>query len=161
MALAFALAWLCAWPSARANPRRLAPDAPTAVVAPSEPSSNGAPSGPGQLIRGPLAVHAVDVALTIYRAGESRPDGGRVRRDAAWVAGIATYTLERPARAGERITLLDFAGAMREEPRGLDEVAQANYVDGPFDPGGLTLEQTWGADAVQRAGQGDWPARNG
>jgi hypothetical protein len=153
MALACALAWLCTWSSARANPRRLAPDAPTAVAAPSEPTSSAAPgSTPGQLFRGPLAVHAVDVTLTIYRAGEARPDGEVVRRDAAWVAGIATYQLERPARAGERITLLDFAGAMREEPRGLDEVAQANYVDGPFDPGGMTLEQSWGADAVQRAG---------
>ena len=86
------------------------------------------------MFRGPLAVGAVEVSLAIYRAGEQRPDGTAVRRDAAWVTGIATYTLDRPARAGERVTLLDFAGAMREEPRGLDEVAQANYVDGPFDP---------------------------
>ena len=107
---------------------------------------------PGQLSRGSLAVANVDVALTIYRPGETRPDGSKVKRDGAWVTGVATYTLDRPARAGDSVTLLDFAASMREEPRGLDEVAQANYVDGPFDPGGMTLEGSWDATAVQRTG---------
>jgi hypothetical protein len=122
------------------------------------PSNRGGAAGtPDQvssvssILRGPLAVAGVDVALTIYRPGEARPDGERVRRDAAWVTGIATYTLDRPAKAGDRVTLLDFAASMREEPRGLDEVTQANYVDGPFDPGSMTLLGSWGA-TVQRAG---------
>lgn len=153
MALVGVVLWLSSWSTGRANPRRLAPDA--AISAPAaSPASAAIASGdtPGQLFRQALSVDAVDVALVVWRAGERRPDGTDVRRDAAWVTAVATYTLDRPARAGERITLVDFAGSMAEEPRHLDEVTQANYVDGPFDRGGMTLQGSWGTEALQRTG---------
>lgn len=105
--------------------------------------------------RGPLAIAAVDVRLELWRGGEIGPGGARIRRSGAWVQGLATYTLTRPATSGERVRLLDFAAALAEEPtlsptdrKGLDEVALANYADGPFDPGGMTVNGHWGLDEL-------------
>ncbi len=148
VALLSAWMWLYAGSVALANPRALAPDAPRAVAAPPMPLHGV----PGPMLRGELAVAAVDVGLTIHRAGERLPDGTRVDGNGAHVAGVATYTLDRPAAPGERLTLLDFAGSMREEPRHLDEVTLGSYVDGPFDAGGMTIAGVWGTDTVQRVG---------
>lgn len=100
----------------------------------------------------PPQVDEVDVDLVVHRGGERHPDGETIRRGRARVDGVATYTLDRAARAGERLTLLDFAGSMPEEPENLDEVSLATYVDGPFEPGGLTLQGSWGTESVVRSG---------
>lgn len=144
------ITWLACWllvgNVARAN------EAPPAA----EPFSDShAPA----LVRGPLVVTAVEVQLVLWRGGEVRPDGARTKRSGAWVQGIATYTLGRPARAGERVRLLDFAAALAKEPAlgpahegGLDEVTLGNYADGPFDPGKLTVNGHWGLDEVHTVG---------
>lgn len=101
---------------------------------------------------GAPAVVAVDVQVLVFRGGEHRPDGRRVPRAGAWVQGASTYRLDRPARAGERLILLDFAASMPREPTGIDEVALGNIVDGPFDPGGSTVTAVDGA-SVRRIGE--------
>ncbi len=104
---------------------------------------------------GPPAVLAVDVHLLVFRGGEHRPDGRRVPRAGAWVQGTATYELDRPARAGDRLVLLDFAASMPREPAGLDEVALGNIVDGPYDPGGSDVTAVDGARIRRIGDRGD------
>lgn len=89
-------------------------------------------------------VEAVAVDLTIWRAGERLPGGDAVSIRGARVDAVATYELARPARAGDDLVLLDFAGSMPKEPVQLDEVELSGYVAGPFDPGGMEIT---GADA--------------
>src|SRR5690606_27618883 len=99
-----------------------------------------------------LAVTAVDVRLEVFRGGERLPDGERVPRSGGAVRGAATYTLSRPARAGETLRLLNFAEALEREPVELDEVAKATYLDGPFRRGRLTVREHAGAAEVRRVG---------
>ena len=145
-----------AW-AAPATSRQLADDAATAVVAPEGGASPQAAPPPeaGATPRGRSPkVAAVEVDLVIRRGGERRADGEKIPHDSAWVEGVARYTLERPASRGDRIVLIDFASSMPEEPTHLDEVALANYVDGPFDRGGTTLTGHWGAKKVARVKHG-------
>jgi hypothetical protein len=102
--------------------------------------------------RGALAIASVDVQLELWRGGETRPDGTRVLPGAAWAQGVVSYSLDRPAHDGERVRLLDFAAAMAKEPAHVDEVALAAYVDGPFQPGGMTVTGHWGLDTLQIVG---------
>lgn len=97
-------------------------------------------------------VAAVAVKLQIVRGGERTPSGARVRRSEAVVLGEATYTLERPARAGERVVLLNYAEWLQREPIELDEVAKATYLDGPFRRGRLEVSDAGGA-ALRRVGE--------
>jgi hypothetical protein len=76
-------------------------------------------------------VAAVRVQLTVWRGGDRPPNRDRIPRRRAAVDGLATYELERPAEAGQRLVLLDYAEVLREEPRELDEIAIATYVAGP------------------------------
>jgi hypothetical protein len=89
-------------------------------------------------IEGP-AVQRVSVDLTVWRAGDELPSGPKVSVRGALVDGVAHYRLVAPAKAGDRVVLLNFANAMNEEPLQLDEVALAGYVAGPFDHGGLDV----------------------
>jgi hypothetical protein len=98
------------------------------------------------------AVEAARVRLQIHRSGERRPDGERTSLRGGWVDGVVEYTLDRPAQSGDVLVLLDFAAFMREEPRGLDEVALGGYVDGPFRPGATHVHGHWGASRVERRG---------
>lgn len=109
-------------------------------------------AGPVEPEEGP-AVEAVAVSLRIVRGGERTPAGAKVRRSEALVVGEATYTLSRPARAGERVVLLNFAEALRGDPAELDEVAKATYLDGPFRAGRLEVAEHTGAAALRRVGE--------
>jgi hypothetical protein len=93
-----------------------------------------------------------DVQLTIYRPGESRPDGTKVARGGAWVDGAVTYRLNRPAQSGDELLLLDFTSFMTEEPLELDEVALATYVAGKFQAGRTDLLGWWGTGEPRRVG---------
>jgi hypothetical protein len=100
-------------------------------------------------------VKSVSVDLTIWRAGEKRPDGERVPVRGSQVDAVAVYELDRPARDGERLVLVDFAGSMPKEPTQLDEVTLSGYVAGPFDAGGLELGEAQadvGGLQVERTG---------
>lgn len=97
------------------------------------------------------AVRQARVWLTLHRGGERLPDGSRVDARGARVDGVVEYTLVRPAKEGETLVLLDFAAWLDEEPRHLDEVALATYVEGPFDAGALRIGGAWGA-SVERVG---------
>lgn len=97
-------------------------------------------------------VAAVAARIEVYRGGERLPDGVRVRRSGGAVVGEATYTLSRPARAGERLVLLNFAEALTREPIELDEVAKAMYLDGPFRRGRMDVAAGDGAAAVRQVG---------
>ncbi len=88
-----------------------------------------------------VPIKSVTVQLEIWRGGEQLDDGAHVRLGGAVVEGVAHYQLERPARDGERVYLLNFAEAMFEEPVDLDEVALASYVAGPFRRGQLQVSQ--------------------
>lgn len=99
------------------------------------------------------AVDAVAVRLTIYRGNETLPDGTRAKPFGAVVEGVAEYRLARPAQAGERLWLLNFAGFMKDEPVELDEVAIAGYLAGPHQPGALEVHGAWGIERVQRLGE--------
>lgn len=99
-----------------------------------------------------MRIEAVDVELVVVRGGERHAEGDEIRRGRARVDGVATYTLDRAARPGDTITLLDFAGSMPTEPDQLDEVALATYTSGPFEPGGMTLHGSWDAASVVRVG---------
>lgn len=98
------------------------------------------------------AVAEVAVRLEVVRGGERLPGGPKVRRSGGAVVGEATYTLVRPARAGERLVLLNFAEALTEEPIELDEVAKATYLDGPFRRGRMDVRAGAGAGAVRQVG---------
>jgi hypothetical protein len=100
----------------------------------------------------PPSVLAANVRLEIYRGGERRPDGERTSLRGGWVEGIVEYALDRPARAGDVLVLLDFAAFMREEPLDLDEVALGGYVDGPFMAGATHVTGHWGASRIERRG---------
>ncbi len=75
----------------------------------------------------------VRLELTVWRGGDRPPRGDRVARRRAEVEGRAVYELAAPARAGQRLVLLDYAEVLREEPRELDEIALSTYVAGPYE----------------------------
>ena len=100
-----------------------------------------------------LAVEAVAVRLTVHRGGERLPTGERSPRGGSVVDGEAVYELNRPARAGERLVLLNYAAVMPREPIELDEVAVSTYIDGPFRAGRLDLLDHQGTMAVRRIGE--------
>ncbi len=98
-----------------------------------------------------VRVAGVTVRLQIHRGGDRLADGTRVAKRAARVDGEAVYRLTRPARAGERIVLLNYTAALAREPIELDEIAVATYADGPFQAAALTVLQVSGApDPVMR-----------
>lgn len=97
-------------------------------------------------------IAAVAVRIEVHRGGERLPGGAKVRRSGAVVTGEATYTLGRPARAGERVVLLNFAEALTREPTELDEVAVATYLDGPFRRGKLDARALAGAASLAQVG---------
>lgn len=99
-----------------------------------------------------IRVDAVEVRLKVIRGGGRVSDGSSVARRSARVEAIARYRLERPARSGDVLVLLDFAAFMREEPVELDEVALATYLEGPFEPGSTTITGAWGVHGVRREG---------
>ena len=99
----------------------------------------------------PVAVEQARVWLTVYRGGEKRLGGARVSRRGAWVDGVVEYRLDRPAKAGETLRLLDFAAFLREDPVHLEETTLAGYIDGPFDAGATVVTGSWGAK-VRREG---------
>jgi hypothetical protein len=93
------------------------------------------------------------VWLTIHRGGQQRPDGHMVDRAGAWVEGVVEYELERPAEAGQRLVLLNFAEAIPADPvHALDEVQIATVLDGAFDPAVLVLTGLWGVESRERVG---------
>jgi hypothetical protein len=100
-----------------------------------------------------LAIEAVRVRLSVHRAGERLPTGERSPRGGGMVDGEAVYQLTRPARAGERLVLLNYAAVMPREPIELDEVAVSTYIDGPFHAGRLDLLDHQGTTAVRRIGE--------
>ncbi|MCY1062411.1 hypothetical protein [Nannocystis sp. SCPEA4] len=128
-------------PEASAGPQSAAPEART-----------GPPSDPEAPTADELEVAAVDVRLEVVRGGEHLPGGKRVPRSGGAVVGEATYTLSRPARAGETLLLLNFAEALEREPTQLDEVAIGTYLDGPFRRGRLDVREHTGAAAVSQVG---------
>ncbi|MFO0636051.1 MAG: hypothetical protein U0168_24700 [Nannocystaceae bacterium] len=139
--------------AADAHPRSLGPGSPTAVPAPpGVPAPAMALASAPPLLRGALHVAAVTVELDVTPGGARRPDGERVPVSGAWVRGRARYELERAAVAGERVVLLDFAGSMPREPAGVDEVTLGTDVDGPFEPGSLTLRHVDASATVAREG---------
>ena len=83
--------------------------------------------------------------LLVHRGGERLPTGERVKRGGSVVDGEAVYALSRPARAGERLVLLNYAAVIPREPIELDEVAVSTYIDGPFQAGRLDLLDHQGA----------------
>lgn len=92
-----------------------------------------------QALESEARVAAVEVELTVWRGGDRPPKRDRIPRRRAEVDGLATYTLERPAAAGQRLVLLDYAEVLREEPRELDEIAIATYVAGPSERARTTI----------------------
>ncbi len=100
-----------------------------------------------------VRVHDVTVRLKIHRGGEKLPDGKRVPRRGAVVEGEAVYTLARPAQAGDRLILLNYASVLHREPIELDEVAIASYIDGPFHAGSLDVREHRGVAQLRRLGE--------
>lgn len=86
-------------------------------------------------------VEAVNLELTVWRGGDRPPDRKRVPRRRALVDGVANYELARPAAAGERLVLLDFAEFMTEQPEDLDEVALSTYVAGPAERARMRIHE--------------------
>ncbi len=145
--------------SARADAPDAAVDDQTPAVPPAVDlagmAGRGAP-GPADVVAPdtrPLAIEAVRVRLAVYRGGERLPTGERIRRGGAVVDGEAVYALSRPARAGERLVLLNYAAVIPREPIELDEVAVSTYIDGPFQAGRLDLLDHQGTTAVRRIGE--------
>lgn len=100
-----------------------------------------------------VRVRDVSVRLQIHRGGETLPTGRKVPRRGAVVEGEAIYTLARPARAGDRLILLNYASVLAREPKELDEIAVSSYLDGPFQAGRLDLVEQRGATEVRRLGE--------
>jgi hypothetical protein len=102
----------------------------------------------------PISIEAARVSLRIHPGGSELDDGTPVPRRSAWVVGRATYRLDRPAKAGDRVVLLDFSAFLQKDPvKELDEIAYATYVaGGPFDAGSTTVTQTEGVQSLQRRG---------
>lgn len=100
-----------------------------------------------------VRVRDVSVRLQIHRGGETLPIGRRAPRRGAVVEGEAVYTLERAAQPGDRLILLNYAAVLAKEPKELDEVAVASYLDGPFQAGSLDLVEQRGASQVRRLGE--------
>lgn len=102
------------------------------------PDPGGAADGDDETTLGPRArvrrpdarVAGVAVELVVWRGGERDSSGDRIARRRALVEGRATYELRAPARAGQRLVLLDYAEVLREEPSDLDEIQIAGYVTG-------------------------------
>ncbi len=115
------------------------------------PWAEAAAAGPGERVEEARVAEA-RVWLTIYRGGEARPEGLRVDRNGAWVEGVVEYALERPAEAGQRLVLLNFAEAIPADPVELDEVQISTYLDGAFDPAALVLTGLWGVQSSERVG---------
>jgi len=150
---------LRSWPPTALSPASTswsadAPE-PTGVVPPAEGpgSGSGAPAPVLASDTRSLAVEAVRVRLAVHRSGERLPTGERSPRGGAVVDGEAVYELSRPARAGERLVLLNYAAVMPREPIELDEVAVSTYIDGPFQAGRLDLLDHQGTTAVRRIGE--------
>ena len=124
-------------------PEAADPSASTHAVPHAEGPGPRPTSGAPAPIVGPdprsLAIEAVRVRLAVHRSGERLPTGERSPRGGAIVDGEAVYQLSRPARAGERLVLLNYAAVMPREPIELDEVAVSAYIDGPFHAGRLDL----------------------
>lgn len=99
------------------------------------------------------SVAAAEVELSIFRGGERGPSGDRIPRNAAIVRGEVRYRLDAPARAGQVLRLLDFAGFMRNEPVELDEVALGGYLPGPFKAAKTTVLDFDGAASMRRVGE--------
>ena len=97
-----------------------------------------------------VRVTAVGLRLVVYRGGERLADGRRVPLRGAVVEGEAVYELAAPARAGDRVRLLNFAEAMVAEPEGLDTITLSTYIAGPFQPGRLDVLGSDGAAAIAR-----------
>ncbi len=96
-------------------------------------------------------VAAVRLELTVWRGGD-RPSGrDRIPRRRAEVEGRAVYELDGPARAGQRLVLLDYAEVLRDEPKELDEIAVATYVAGPFERARTTIVAVRSADGTALA----------
>lgn len=130
--------------------------APPSVPHPETPGSRPSSGAPGPVAPpDPLAltIEAVRVRLSVHRGGERLPTGERSPRGGAMVDGEAVYELSRPARAGERLVLLNYAAVMSREPVELDEVAVSTYIDGPFHAGRLDLLEHQGTSAVRRIGE--------
>lgn len=84
-------------------------------------------------------VAAVRVQLTVWRGGDRPPNRDRIPRRRSEVDGVATYELEQPATAGQRLVLLDYAEVLRDEPRELDEIAISTYVAGANERARMTI----------------------
>ncbi len=138
-------------------PEAADPSASTHAVPHAEGPGPRPTSGAPAPIVGPdprsLAIEAVRVRLAVHRSGERLPTGERSPRGGAIVDGEAVYQLSRPARAGERLVLLNYAAVMPREPIELDEVAVSAYIDGPFHAGRLDLLDHQGTAAVRRIGE--------
>ncbi|MCA9660200.1 MAG: hypothetical protein KC486_17780, partial [Myxococcales bacterium] len=133
-----------------------APDEASAAVADADADASDAAAGDaGADAAVDQGVTDVGVRLTIYRGGDRLGDGTRVRRNRGVVEGEAVYTLARPAVAGERLQLLNFAEALREEPKALDTITLATYLDGPFERGRLDVQEVVGAAAYERRDDGE------
>jgi hypothetical protein len=114
-----------------------------------------APAEPAAPAADALRVAGVKVRLVVHRGGERLPGGEKVARRGGVVEGAAEYELARPARAGERLLLLNYAAVLPREPTELDEVAVATYADGPFQAGRLDLLGQEGAVARRVGARGD------
>ena len=109
-------------------------------------------AAPGSVTASGPVVAEVRLHLVVYRGGEALPDGSRAPRRGGAVLGEAEYVLAAPARAGDRLRLLNFAEGMTEEPVELDTVALSTYIAGPFQRGRLDLVDHAGAAAIERVG---------
>ncbi|NVB41722.1 hypothetical protein G6O69_28065 [Pseudenhygromyxa sp. WMMC2535] len=78
-----------------------------------------------------VEVAAVKLALEVWRGGDRPPERRRIPRRRAEVDGRVTYELREPARAGDRLVLLDFAEFMSGAPKDVDEIALSTYIAGP------------------------------
>ncbi|PRQ05893.1 hypothetical protein ENSA5_00040 [Enhygromyxa salina] len=85
-------------------------------------------------------VARVRVELSVWRGGDRTDEGERIPRRRAQVDGRATYELVRPAVAGQRLILLDYAELLRDEPHELDEIALSTYVAGVSERARMTVE---------------------
>ena len=128
---------------------------PSSSATPTASPDVPVPATPVSLPAGAEArVRDVSVRVKIHRGGERLPSGKRVARRGAVVEGEAVYTLTRPAQAGDRLVLLNYASVLDREPTELDEIAVASYIDGPFQAGSLELVEHRGAvGEVRRLGQ--------
>jgi hypothetical protein len=98
-------------------------------------------------------VARVHVDLTVWRGGDHPPDRPRIPRRRAEVEGRASYELTAPARAGQRLVLLDYAEVLRDEPRELDEIAISTYVAGVSERAWTVVSRVRLADGRELVGK--------